>query len=185
MKKKIYLLTLYCIATGFACLSISSCKKSLSDIAPSTEYYLHCKVNGISKEFSLPDSAYFLPLPGGIYSFAGGAVDDLSSMNQLSIIINDFSGSPIEKGKTYKTVINGGITSTQAYLVWSNPGGEAYISVMSMLGPVKESAEITLTEITDKYVKGKFKGKLMADEVNSPVVKYTITDGEFYMPLGK
>ena len=183
---------LVALTGGLFFLFIAGCKKSPLDIiTPDSEYYIRCKVDGSEKKWKIPDSAYFFTTPvsaaniNEIKQFACSGVDDLNTMNGLSININDFTGSNIVAGKTYKTVVTGGITSTQAMITWNNLTGDAYVSVLSMIGPVKESAEITLTEITDKYVKGAFKGKLLVDEVNSATVKYNLTNGEFYLPRSR
>lgn len=182
MKNQIAYLVLFLFLSAIAL----SCKKNLGLLAPATEYYIKCKVDGKEKHFKIPDSALVNWQPvTGIYSFAAGAVDDLASMTNISIIVNDATGQKIVTSKTYNTVITGGITQTQAFISWSNLTGESYTSPLSLLGPVKESAEIVLDEITDKYVKGRFKGKLLPDEVNSAVVKHVLTDGTFYLPLKK
>lgn len=168
-------------------LFISGCKKALTDIqVPESEYYFRCKIDGVEKKFKIPDSAY-LPESkwNGIYSFAAGGVDDLSTLNQMSLCINDGTNNPIVEGKTYKTVITGGITQVQSWITYANLTGDYYYSALTQANPPFESAEIVLTEIADTYVKGKFKGKLLVDENVSATVKFTIADGEFYLPRSK
>lgn len=165
----------------------TGCKKSpLDRMIPETGYYLRCKIDGTKKEFNLTDSAY-LPATSqnGIYSFGVGGVDNISTMNHLSVIINDGTGKPIATDKTYTTIAPGDITEVQAVIIYSNLTGDYYASAFLPDKPSYESAEITLSEITDKYVKGTFKGKLLVDEFASPAVKYNITEGEFYLPRSK
>jgi hypothetical protein len=174
------------LSVVFLCFSTGCKKNSVDRMIPETEYYLHCKIDGVKKEFKVTDSAY-LPATSlnGIYSLGIGGVDNISTMNQLSVIINDGTGKPITTGKTYTTIAPGDITQVQVVIFYSNLGGEYYTSAFLPDNPSYESAEITLSEITDKYVKGTFKGKLLVDASASPAVKYNITEGEFYLPRSK
>jgi|GEM_PF-2836979 len=154
-----------------------------------SEYYFRFKQDGVLKEYSrngtliFIDSAY-LPVTSsnGYYSFTTGITDRASA---FTVHINDFTGTPIVAGKTYKTVVNSGLTTVQAYLALSENFTSLYTSAITNADPPYESAEITLTEITDNFVKGIFQGKLLVDETTSATVKYKITEGEFYLPRSK
>lgn len=177
---------LFILSAAFLCLSAGCEKNAIDGTVPETEYYLRCKIDGTKKDFKVTDSAY-LPETSwnGIYSFGIGGIDNISTMNQLSVIINDGTGKPITAGKTYTTIAPADVTQVQAVIIYSNLNGEYYTSAFFPDKPSYESAEITLSEITDKYVKGTFKGKLLEDESSSSAVKYNITEGEFYLPRSK
>lgn len=168
---------------------ILSCDKENSEIiTPNSEYYFRCKIDGELNEFVVAGNScnFTTDYNSGLRTFAaGGAV---AGKHSMSVIINNFTGASIEANKIYKTVYTAGtgITSIQSFISYSiGLSGEGYNSTLTpgeFVSPAPESAEIVLTEITDKYVKGTFKGNLLVDETESNDIKYRITEGVFYLP---
>lgn len=189
----------YCIILSvLLCTAVIGCKKS--DEQPdvndnnkgeSSEYYFRCKIDGVLTEFTSIDSAIFtVNTSNNTRSFLLGVMKSLTTPDHMGVFINNFSGVDLVQGQKYVTEFNPatGVTRMQAAITYTVIGEGNFSSAIQ---PGKngsdgiESAEIILSEITDSYVKGTFKGSLLVNEASSDDIKYQVTEGEFKLPRGK
>jgi hypothetical protein len=179
MKKQAFLLI---TILGLLATFFNACSKN--NDTPGNDYYIRFKQDGVQKEYraaivaDMPDTA-----TQGMYGMLITGLKELSASEQISVGVFDYTHQPIKTNQDYQMRYDfepGGGIDILSHITY-NQAGDAHSSSVSVQDNRYESAHITLTEITDKYVKGVFSGKILKDPTeNSPEVLYNITDGEFY-----
>ena len=149
------------------CTTGISCKKSSDGGEP--KYYMRFKENGTQVAYNTTAQAAFSSA-SGLYMCVLNGLDPKSNMN---IILTD--KSPIAANINYTEQILPGLANSYVFITYQNSNGVSFLSG-NPLADQDASAKVTLTAITDDYVKGTFSGKLTN---GSTIV--TITEGEFIL----
>jgi hypothetical protein len=155
----------------FSFITIAGCSKDTGSSAQEKSY-LRFKADGVQEEFSDCNVVFMGIMPSvtpTVYycHITCGVTEDWSA---LSI----YTTNPITKNLTYTEEVNSVTGIPIAGFATKNNDEGEYISWQG--GWPYYEVSITLTEVTDKYIKGNFSGKIR--QLTGTGIQ-TITDGEF------
>lgn len=193
MKKSLFSLRLVILAVLLSALFMNCTKEETP--APVKDF-IRFKFNGVQYEYTVDVKAGF-HTPENLYSLGiSGYNKALSSSESFAILI--YSNDKITAGKTFrdpkKAKSNTGKTFPQILLVYNNntvsygsaglQSDENGVIVNANHYPSLKNivldAYVTITEITEKYVKGKFSGTVYNSKIPlRDATADSITDGEF------
>ncbi len=153
---------------GFACiiLLVSSCKKD-SAVVDNDTYYMRFKANGVQFQFTEQASlvATFAQT-GTIFTSSFTGLDGLS---QIVLFVYDNKEIAV---KTYSGYFLVGSSFIGALISYNDPSGNFYKE-----GIGNSDGTVTISEMTDKTVRGSFGGTVVAN--GKADIK--ITNGEFFL----
>lgn len=175
------------IITVFSLTLLISCKKN-NDNAPGNGdgYYMKFKLNGTQIEYKGQAECNFNKVTNLQHaaSFAGLKETLVAGKNNMSIILG--TGDENKTGITYTCYA----TNTAGYekakvlnIVYIDENGKSYLSWSEEFAPAlpvgtETKAQLNVTEATTAYLKGNFSGVLYNNDYS---VKFSVTDGEFYL----
>jgi len=181
MKNKIKQLSILFLAFGSLLIFTAFKADSQLDI---TEPGVYFKLNGTQKEFKqFPLAAinksrdhFSLTIGASVLDAKGKDIDGVGL--NLIAIQNDFSA-----GKTYAIETQGvpGKNTLEIHSDIPNEDGHFWISSPGIAG--QEQLSVTITELTDQYVKGTFSGNVFMFPEGT--TKATITEGKFYVKFNQ
>lgn len=156
----------------FGLTTVSSCsKENDADEKEEHEYYISFQANGKLVEFrNQPLLMAGFAEQGGYY-LGGITGSGENGSNFGFVIVND---SPVTKG-TYSslTVLSGG--KTGVLFAYKQKDSEVIYSSSDIITALLST--VTITELTEEFVRGTFSGKVKASD--NPDI--SITNGEFFV----
>ncbi|MBX3256390.1 MAG: hypothetical protein KF862_19800 [Chitinophagaceae bacterium] len=175
-----------CIGVLIVALSLLSCKKGGEQGDPGSEYYVRFKANGTRIEYKAYAEGNFNKLAGGKYAstLSGLKENFVGTKNNMSISLATASPNSTDVTYTNFSASSAGLQKAELLsLGYFDDNGKFFMTWAEELAPalpatVETEARLIFTEQTDKYLKGKFSGKMYNDDFS---VKLDITDGEFYV----
>jgi hypothetical protein len=162
MKKLIFPMLLFLLAPAF----FSSCKKqSKNAVLPNSAYYVKFNFNGTQKQYSY----YTTSLLGAASTPDGCEIIGYNSGTKpAGVTIAIVDNQPITINKTYTQAIGD--------FTYVDEAGVAYFASSVAAGT---SLNLNIAQIATNYIKGTFSGVLQKE--GSPVVYFTVTNGQFYL----
>ena len=161
---------------------LASCEKSntddiISESPPAVAQFIRCKIDGVSKTFNILVKATKQNAGGqnviSVFGKADSSLDNIERINMgISSLLEIRRGTYVENDPFYTYVIDAVYNPDQTDEVWAVP-----------LTP-RQTAPFTIaiTNITENYVQGTFKGIIYNNSGTGPAKK-TITEGEFTAPF--
>lgn len=170
---------------AFFVICITSCsnESDKDNITPDEEgYFVRFKVDGVQREFySLADVTLNKITSEGLYHSAVVGLEDRqigATENNITLFI--FHPEPVVAHVVYTDhASDDGEKAHILGLVYLDEAGVSYTSLgdeFSILGVISDT-KISLTEITETYVKGTFSGTLYNIDRSATVV---VSEGEFW-----
>jgi hypothetical protein len=169
------------ILSGFIAIFLfANCTKTQS-LDENGDYYMKFKLNGAQKEYRWAVGAVITEnLNGTIISgvtLSGALNPSLDEV--IAIAVTDVTSSTIKINHGYTTSFDIDNGLKVALGINFDDGSGVEVSETDPLLIVPN--QVIITELTDTYVKGRFKGELVEDENgNNLPQKRMITDGEFF-----
>jgi hypothetical protein len=169
-KKRYFIYPFYLLAAVFMFTAISGCTKK-KDQDTGNPYYMRFKANGKQIEYRPGAQAAFIHQDNLYSCVLSGFVTN----SNLSVSLFDFS--PITTNVTYteKILTGASMVVFNTLIGYQDDQGILYNSVNSTAHP-NANARVTISEITNGYVKGVFTAVVCKDQLT-----IKITDGEFYL----
>ncbi len=153
---------------------LTGCKKNSS--GSGGKYYIRFDRNGSSIEMDLqPQSSFYDSLAAGLNT---GTMEAFTSDGKQAMLLFVYNNSPVAAGTYTQNFVSANQSIPQAQMAYTDETGTAYSSGSSILN-ASAAAIITISELTNTYVKGTFSGNLLTSDYSG--VQYKITNGEFYL----
>ncbi|MFT4155888.1 hypothetical protein [Parafilimonas sp.] len=163
----------------FTHILFSACKKDSSG-SSSGDYYMKFKRDGTEIKMTYIPQAFFTDVSSiGLYNCS---LEAFTSDGKTTLILMIYDPSAIAAGKTYMQDYFPSVAIVQAQMAYTDETATGYSSGSTISDP-DAACIITISELTDTYIKGTFSGKLLTSDYNG--IKYAITDGAFYLPVKK
>jgi hypothetical protein len=159
-----------------------SCEKSythdiINESPPADAQFIRCKIDGVSKTFNFLVKATKQNAGGqnviSVFGKADSSLDNIERINMgISSLLEIHRGTYVENDPFYTYVIDAVYNPDQTDEVWSVPYTPRQTSPFT----------IAITNITENYVEGTFKG-IIYNNSGTGTSKKTITEGEFIAPF--
>lgn len=169
----------YFLFFAFALISFSACKKD-SGSNSGGGYYIKFKRDGKEIKMTYSPQAVFADV--SLIGLYNGTFEAFTSDGKTTMLIIIYDASPVAAGKTYTQDFLSTASLPQAQLAYTDETTTGYSSGSTILNP-DASTTVSISDLTDTYIKGTFSGKLLTSDYKG--IKYTITDGEFYLKIVK
>jgi hypothetical protein len=172
---------------------VNGCSKQSPNDSASSKYYLRFKIDGQSTVFTYSAGAgpSVQQATSGVYSFAIVAAKNANGVGDNMMNINLYSATPVNSTATFQDPLKVITGVPQIIILYIDEHSDAYTSLgllTSVIGipgsgleNVVADAKTTISEMTNNEVKGNFSASLYSVN-NNYTKKYSITNGEFYLP---
>jgi hypothetical protein len=161
---------------------LASCEKSstndiINESPPAVAEFIRCKIDGTNKTFNILVKATRQNAGGqNVISVFGKADSSLNNIERINMGISSLleisKGTYVENDPFYTYVIDAVYNPDQTDEVWS----------VSLTPRQTSPFTIAITNITENYIQGTFKGIIYNNSGIGPAKK-TITEGEFTAPF--
>jgi hypothetical protein len=176
-------------------ITLSNCKKSGSGNnggGNGSGYYMKFNLNGKAVEYdSQPIAELNTVNSDGLYSAVLLAYQNVNAGSKNAVTITVFSSTAIAANVAYddpkKATETNGSQAPATTVFWEDSTGTGYLTAGEfsdangnmLIGGIVANAKLTITELTNAYLKGTFSGTVYNSGDLS--VSDAITDGEFYL----
>lgn len=161
---------------------LASCEKSynndlINESPPASVHFIRCKIDGVKKTFNILVKATKQNAGGqNVISIFGKADSSLENIERINMGISSLheirGGIYVENDPYYTYVIDAVYNPDHTDEVWA----------VALTPRQTVPFTIAITNITENYVQGTFKGMLYNNS-GTGTAKKTITEGEFIAPF--
>ncbi len=180
----------------FMVLFAASCKKEEITLQQPDTYFISFKADGIQQEFKKePVAVTVTPDTSGIYTSILSAFQSGVSSSDIHLSLTLFSRHPHNSPSTFqdplKAITVGGIKLPQVLITYVDTKGalgyQTLGTITDLIGTPNSTypnlfadGKVTITEVTNTYIKGIFSGTAFKPDLSGD--RRVITDGKFFLP---